>query len=211
METVNTEEEVWKEISLNPNYLVSNLGRVKSIERDVPCASSKSGFRHKKEKFLTLTDKHGYYSVGFNDKNGKLISPLVHKLVMYAFGEIKSYPEWEIDHVNGNSYDNRFCNLEYVSSSENTKRAYKLGLQDKAALSLSKRNRKMTPEQIVEMKDQFVREGRKISTGTKVNNIDFYKRYADMYNMKPRSVYNIITGRTNRFFGKDIVQTTNNQ
>lgn len=57
---------------------------------------------------------------------------------MEAFSEeIKTYPEWEIDHINGNSLDNRFENLQYVSSSENTIRAYNLGLQDKKKLSLS--------------------------------------------------------------------------
>lgn len=202
---VDIKNEIWKEIDLNPNYMVSNYGRVKSKERDVNC---KIGTRHKKEKILTPTDIHGYLHVGFNDSNGKLIHPLIHKLVMNAFGEKRNYPEWEIDHINGNSHDNRFENLEYVSSSENTKRAYTLGLQSKENLSLSKKNRVMTPEQIVEMKKEFVAEGRTL--GPKVNNIDFYNRYAERYNIKPRSVYNIIIGRTNRFFGEDIVQTTNN-
>lgn len=201
---VDTEIEVWREIAENPNYLVSNLGRVKSIARQVNC---KMGVRYKKEHFLTPHDIHGYLHVGFNNSAGKLIQPLIHKLVMHAFVGVKPYPEWEIDHINGDSHDNRLENLEYVSSSENTKRAYTLGLQDKKKLSLSKRNRKMTPEQIIEMKNQFILEGRKISP--KENNIDFYNRYARMYDMKPRSVYNVLTGRTNRFFGEDIVQTTN--
>lgn len=201
---VDTKDEIWKEIDLNPNYLVSNYGNVKSKERDVNC---RRGTRHKKEKLLTSRDVHGYLRVGFNDSNGKLVHVLVHRFVMYAFGEKRNYPEWEIDHINGDSHDNRFENLEYVSSSVNTKRAYTLGLQSKEKLSLSKRNRVMTPEQIEEMKQTFIAEGRTL--GRKVNNIDFYNRYAEMYNIKPRSVYNILTGRTNRFFGEDIVQTTN--
>lgn len=206
MEIADTEKEIWKEIDLNPNYLVSNLGRVKTKERYVPC---KKGQRLVKEHILSVRDAHGYYHVGFNNKDGKLVTPLVHRLVMYAFGEKREYPEWEIDHINGDSHDNRFCNLEYVSSSENTKRAYTLGLQNKKTLSLSKKNRKMTPEQIIEMKKQFAKEGR-VAKGKKTHNIDFYTRYANYYNMKPRSIYNIIIGRTNRFFGEDIVQTTNN-
>lgn len=201
---VDTENEIWKEIEESPNYLVSNYGRVKSIARPVNC---KIGVRYKKEHFLTPRDCHGYLRVGFNDLNGKLIHPLVHRLVMYAFVGVRPYPEWEIDHINGNSHDNRLENLEYVSSSENSKRAYNLGLQDAAKLSLSKKNRKMTPQDIEEMKYQFILEGRKL--GPKENNKDFYERYAQLYNMKPRSVYCIIIGRTNRFFGEDIVQTTN--
>lgn len=197
---VDTENEIWKETHLSPYYLVSNLGRVKSIERDVP---TKYGVRRKKEKILTPRDYHGYLHVGFN-VNGKLKNPLIHQLVMFAFNDIKKYPEWEIDHINGNSHDNRLENLEYVSSSENTKRAYTLGLQSKKALSKSNKNRKMTPEQIIEMKNKFLDEGRKWDK----NNADFIRRYAEKYNMKYNSIQNILSGRTNKFFGEDIVQTT---
>lgn len=200
---VDIKNEIWKEISINTNYLVSNFGRIKSKERLVP---TKNGFRKKKEHILTPYDNHGYYHVGFL-VNGKLTSPLVHRLVMYAFGEVKSYPEWEIDHINGNTHDNRFENLEYVSSSENTKRAYNKNLQDKKVLSLSNRKRIATPEQIEYIKKQFVLEGR-VLKGRK--NRDFYIRMADKFGYKdPQSIYKILLGKTNRFFGEDIVQTTN--
>ena len=39
---VDTKSEIWKEVSINTNYLVSNLGRVKSKARLVPC---KNGYR----------------------------------------------------------------------------------------------------------------------------------------------------------------------
>ena len=200
---VDIKNEIWKEISLNTDYLVSNYGRVKSKERLVPC---KKGFRRKKEHILTPYDNHGYYHVGFNVK-GKLQSPLIHRLVMYAFGEIRPYPEWEIDHINGDSHDNRFENLEYVSSSENTKRAYNLNLQDKSKLSLANKKRIATPEQIIYIKKQFRKEGR-ILKGRK--NKDFYIRMANMFGYKdPQSIYRILLGKTNRFFDEDIVQTTN--
>lgn len=47
---VDTEREIWKEVSINPNYLVSNFGRVKSKERLVPMKGGK--FRKKKGTFL---------------------------------------------------------------------------------------------------------------------------------------------------------------
>lgn len=34
-------------------------------------------------------------------------------------GEIVKYPEFEIDHINGDRSDNRFCNLRKVTKSEN--------------------------------------------------------------------------------------------
>ena len=200
---VDIKNEIWKEISINTDYLVSNFGRIKSKERLVP---TKKGFRKKKEHILTPYDNHGYYHVGFL-VNGKLTNPLIHRLVMYAFGEVKPYPEWEIDHINGNTHDNRFENLEYVSSSENTKRAYNKNLQDKKVLSLSNRKRIATPEQIEYIKKQFMLEGR-VLKGRK--NKDFYIRMANKFGYRdPQSIYRILLGRTNKFFGEDIVQTTN--
>ena len=200
---VDTKNEIWKEIAINPNYLVSNLGRVKAKERLVP---TKWGFRKKKEHILAQRDNHGYYNVGFL-VDGKLKNSLVHRLVMYAFGEIRPYPEWEIDHINGDSHDDRFENLEYVSSSENTKRAYLMNLQDKKVLSLSNNKRIATPEQIIYIKEQFKKEGR-VLKGRK--NKDFYIRMANKFGYKdPQSIYRILLGMTNRFFGEDIVQTTN--
>lgn len=78
---VDTKNEIWKEVSINTDYLVSNFGRVKSKARLVPC---KNGFRMKNEHILTPHNNHGYYHVGFN-VNGKLTNPLVHRLVMNAF------------------------------------------------------------------------------------------------------------------------------
>ena len=201
---VDTEKEIWKEVTINSNYLVSNLGRVKSKERLVPC---NSGFRRKKEHFLTPYDNHGYLHVGFK-VGEKHVNPAIHQLVMWAFVGKRNYPEWEIDHINGNSYDNRLENLEYVSSSENTKRAYSLNLQNKKTLSLSNRKRIATPEEIIYIKQQFIAEGRKLK-GRK--NKDFYQRMANKFGYKdPQSIYRILLGRTNKFFGEDIVQTTNN-
>ena len=200
---VDTKNEIWKEIRLNTNYLVSNLGRVKSKARLVKC---KNGYRNKSEHILTPCNIHGYYHVGFN-VDGKLINPLVHKLVMEALSEeIKTHPEWEIDHINGNSLDNRFENLQYVSSSENTIRAYNLGLQDKKKLSLSNKKRIATPEQIAYIKHQFNLENRTLG-GRK--NKDFYERMAIKFGYSdPQSIYRILLGRTNKYFSEDIVQTT---
>lgn len=204
---VDIENEIWKETHLSPYYLVSNMGRVKSIERDVHVFNGKAhSTRHKKEHFLTPRDYHGYYRVGFNTLDGKLVTPLVHQLVMFAFKGIKKYPEWEIDHINGDSHDNRLENLEYVTSSENSIRALKLGLQTPEGMSRANWLRKITPEQVIEMKQDFINQGRK--WGCRYNNSDFVNYYANKYNMKSESIRHILNGCTNKFFGEDIVQTT---
>lgn len=197
-------KEIWKDVTINTNYEVSNLGRVRAKAKKVP---AKNGtFRNKKEHYLTQTDYHGYLHVGFI-VDGKHVNPLVHRLVMYAFKGERPYPQWEIDHINGDSHDNRVENLEYVTSSENTKRAYNLGLQDKSKLSLARPNRIATPEQISYIKEQFIKEGRTLPSR---KNKDFYERMAIKFGYKnPQSIYRIVLGCTNRFFGENIVQTTN--
>ena len=94
-----------------------------------------------------------------------------------------------------------------MTSSENTKRAYNLGLQDKSKLSLARPNRIATPEQISYIKEQFIKEGRTLPSR---KNKDFYERMAIKFGYKnPQSIYRIVLGCTNRFFGENIVQTTN--
>lgn len=51
---VDIKNEIWKEVSVNTDYLVSNFGRVKSKERLV---STKKGFRKKKEQLLGRTNR----------------------------------------------------------------------------------------------------------------------------------------------------------
>ena len=54
---------------------------------------------------------------------------------------------------------------------------------------------------------QFIKEGRTLPSR---KNKDFYERMATKFGYKnPQSIYRIVLGCTNRFFGENIVQTTN--
>ena len=78
--------ENWKDIeNYEGLYQVSNLGRVRSLERDIYCQNGV--VRHIEEKILVpVLDKYGYPSV-YLYKNGKVKFMLVHRLVATAFIE----------------------------------------------------------------------------------------------------------------------------
>lgn len=58
------------------------------------------------------------YPVVWKYKNGKTIVRQVHKVlgIECPIGHV-------IDHLNGNAFDNRRCNLEVITRAENTRRA----------------------------------------------------------------------------------------
>lgn len=111
-------EEIWKDIpGYEGYYQVSNTGKVKSLD----------GYYKRKYPIILKPSLHrGYYRVVLCvDQNRKSIH--VHQLVMLAFtGEPNGL---QINHINGIKTDNRLCNLEYVTQSENMKHAYRIGLE----------------------------------------------------------------------------------
>ena len=113
--------EEWRDIpGFESIYQVSNLGRVKSLDRIDPL----NHFRKGHIKNLSY-DADGYLMAGFS-KNGVKSSPKVHKLVAITF--IGPRPEGlVIDHIDNNKTNNRIDNLRYVSQRENTTKDLKPG------------------------------------------------------------------------------------
>jgi hypothetical protein len=115
------EEEIWRDIkSYEGIYLVSNLGRIKSISRKI---WNGKGYFISKEKILngTITDK-GYISVELCGKHN-----MAHRLVASAFIE-NIYNKPQVNHIDGNKKNNNIMNLEWCTNSENQIHAYKNGL-----------------------------------------------------------------------------------
>lgn len=61
----------------------------------------------------------GYYKVKLLNK-----TIYVHRLVAEAFIENADSDRNEVNHINGDTHDNRLCNLEWVTHSENMKHAF---------------------------------------------------------------------------------------
>lgn len=94
--------EIWMEVEGSEGYLVSNLGRVKSI-------------RFGKERILKLTyNTGGYTQVNLH---GSKVGT-VHRLVAVAFIPNPD-DKPHINHINGVRDDNRVENLEWCTVAEN--------------------------------------------------------------------------------------------
>lgn len=110
--------EEWRDIpGQEGRYQVSNLGRVRSVSRRVPC-----GFGHTKGvkgRVLKprVSNKSGHVAVGFYHRGPKA---WVHRLVADVF--LGPCPEGlEVRHLNGDPADNRVDNLEYGTRQQNVR------------------------------------------------------------------------------------------
>jgi hypothetical protein len=136
--------EKWVDVKgFESGYQISNLGRIKSKSRSIDYGW-KTALR--KEKILKprICPNLGYeYTVLSIDKIRKTVK--IHRLVAIAFIKNEINKPF-VNHINGVKSDNRECNLEWVSASENTIHAFKIGLKcgikgEKSHLSkLNKKN-----------------------------------------------------------------------
>jgi len=115
------QSEIWKDIpEFEGMYQISNLGRVKSLARNMPQPHFPN--RWFKEKILIAACggyKKNYMIVNLK-KNNKQHLMLVHRLIAEAF--ISNPENYEtVNHINGNHKDNRIENLEWCSGLQNTR------------------------------------------------------------------------------------------
>jgi hypothetical protein len=151
-------EEVWKDIEgYEGYYQVSNLGRVRSLDRIVP---------HKIYKFMNAKGKIlcpgkvgvGYYTVALCN-NSKPKSMFIHRLVAEAFIS-KTSKTNDVNHKNGIKTDNRLENLEWCTRSENTLHAFTIGLKSHVGElhNLSKLTEEQAKEIKYELKELSVKQ-----------------------------------------------------
>lgn len=111
-------EEIWVDIKgYEGLYQVSNLGRVKSLERTVKHSSG--GDKIVKERILKGScNNNGYVIISLN-KNGNKKSFAIHNLVAKAFIPNEDNKPY-VDHIDTNKTNNKVDNLRWVTEKENS-------------------------------------------------------------------------------------------
>lgn len=126
-------EEIWKDIEgYEGLYQVSNLGRVKSLDRKIDFKDGR--YATYKGRVLSPKIKNGYKYVVVT-QNSKYRTFLVHRLVAKAF---LPNPENKpcIDHINTDRTDNRVENLRWCTHKENM---WNIKTREKMAIQYKKR------------------------------------------------------------------------
>lgn len=70
-----------------------------------------------------------YQIINFMKTDGKKKTYRVHRLVMMAFVPIENADIMEVNHIDGDKTNNALSNLEWCTTSENQRHAFKKGLQ----------------------------------------------------------------------------------
>lgn len=154
--------ENWKDIEgYEGLYQVSNIGRIKSMDRIV---NNNGGAEYRKGRVLKLDTYRGGYKQIHLSKDGKVTTLKVHRLVAKAFPEICG--EWfegcEIDHIDGVKDNNKATKLKVCTKSENMRNPL-------TVIKIS--NIKKKPILQYTQDDEFIREWDSASTAAKETSV----------------------------------------
>jgi len=139
---MNNQKEVWLPVKgYEGFYEVSNLGRLKGVERSVK--HPKGGYRVVKEKFFKLNiDSCGYYTVRLSSF-GFAKSFRIHVLVCESF--LNHTPDGfnlVIDHIDNDKLNNSLHNLQIVTNRYNSTKDKKIGTSRHVGVTWSKNHTK---------------------------------------------------------------------
>lgn len=132
-------------IDAYPHYFFSDDGRVWSV---------------RSAKFLKPLNVPNGYTHCVLVEDGTKYRHAIHRLIARAFHGVKEFDD-VVNHKNGIKNDNRACNLEWVTQSENVKHSYKSGLRVldakhiSRAAALGRSKRTVSDHQISLMKSMY--------------------------------------------------------
>lgn len=129
------ENEIWKDIpGFEGLYQVSNLGRVKSLQRVI---TRENGWKQTiNERFLKQANLNGYKIVGLRKKDFHK-TYLVHVLIAKSFIE-NPHKKQYVDRIDTNRSNNNVSDLRWVTRLENNNNPITLSKLKLSARDISK-------------------------------------------------------------------------
>lgn len=147
-------QEIWKPIkNYEILYEVSNLGRVKSLDRFVNSKSNTKTFRP--GKILKCLDhRKDYLYVELYDGNKGRCKRPIHRLVAETFIENIEYMD-VVNHIDGNKFNNCVTNLEWCTHSYNCHHAIQNGLFTAAKGEQKTKMSKLKERDVLEIRERY--------------------------------------------------------
>lgn len=170
--------EEWRDIQgYKGLYQVSNRGSVRSLDRPVMQSITKEFFMKKGVVLKPHSSGKGYPTVVLS-KNGKVKTCTVHRLVAEAFLS-DCMPGLEVNHKDGNKWNNATDNLELVSHLHNMQHAMATGLL--CIKGESHPMAKLTEEQVLDI--------------VELANVLSTRELSKIFSVCPSSIRNIHSGK----------------
>lgn len=154
------EKEIWKDVpGYEGKYQVSNLGRVRSLDRYIQklnrCGNYVNHFQA--GRILSSQKVNSGYLVVHLYLETKRTIKLVHRLVAFAF--VPGYSgEKEVNHKNGDKTYNYNFNLEWLTRLDNVTHARKTGLAKLKSYQIPIKGVHWRTGKIIEFPDQVSAE-----------------------------------------------------
>lgn len=138
--------EIWKELNgYQGIYEISNLGNIKSLEREY-LIRGKYPFKLKEKQMKLCPNNKGYYVVTLS-KNGTQKVREVHQLVAETFlYHVPCGYELVVDHKNQLRTDNRVENLQIITQRKNADKKHIKSSSEYVGVSWKSKNKKWTAQ-----------------------------------------------------------------
>ena len=142
------EKEIWKSVPTFIGYEVSNLGRVRSIDREV--VDTIGRVQRKVGTILKPLNSTIYHAVTLVNSSGGRSQVKIHKCVALAFldNDYKS-KGLVVDHIDNNPLNNNLNNLQIITIRENSSKDRKGYSSKYVGVSWMKKNKKWTAQIVV--------------------------------------------------------------